>query len=71
MDRAPADGYEETVRFGYDADDERWDDRDDRNMVIRFADGHYGSVTLSMRMDGDFYVAVDGIWNPSGSNWLD
>jgi hypothetical protein len=71
MDRAPDDGYQETMRFSYPACSAEWDDRDSRELIIRFADDHYGLVMFSMRMDGDFYVTIDGIWNPSGSNWLD
>ncbi len=71
MDQAPEDGYRETARLAFSAADERWDDRADRNLVIRFADGQYGFVRISMRMDGDFYVAFDGVWNPTGSRWLD
>ena len=71
MDQAPLDGYVETGRLEYKAEDEDWDDRADRNLVVKFADGTYGFITMSMRMDGDFYVAFDGIWNPSGSTWLD
>ena len=71
MDRAPEDGYVESGGLAYTADDPRWDDRADRDLIIRFADGMYGFVTVSMRMDGDFYVAFDGVWNPTGSAWLD
>ena len=71
MDQAPESGYQETVRFGYSSTDEVWDDRDNRDLIIRFADGKYGMVELAMRMDGDFYVAFDGVWNPTGSTWLD
>lgn len=71
MDQAPEDGYQETGRLEFTADFERWDDRAGRDLVIRFADGQYGFVRVSMRMDGDFYVAFDGIWNPTGSRWLD
>jgi hypothetical protein len=71
MDRAPETGYLERDRLEYSAGDERWDDRADRALVVRFADGTYGFVTISMRMDGDFYVAFSGHWNPTGSTWLD
>ena len=71
MDQAPETGYQETGRLEYRADDERWDDRADRDMIVKFADGNYGYVQVSMRMDGDFYVAFDGVWNPTGSAWLD
>ena len=71
MDQAPETGYQESGRLEMTTDDERWDDRADRLLVMRFADGMYGLVTLSMRMDGDFYVAFDGIWNPTGARWLD
>ena len=71
MDQAPESGYVETGRLEMNVDDERWDDRADRDLVIRFADGMYGFVRVSMRMDGDFYVAFDGVWNPTGSTWLD
>jgi outer membrane murein-binding lipoprotein Lpp len=71
MDRAPETGYVETGRLEMKADDERWDDRADRNLIVRFADGMYGMMRLAMRMDGDFYVAVDGVWNPTGARWLD
>ncbi len=71
MDQAPEAGYQETGRLEYTAGDERWDDRDDRDLIIRFADDHYGFIRISMRMDGDFYVAFDGVWNPTGSRWLD
>ena len=54
-----------------DHNDARWDDRADRDLIVRFADGYYGFVKVSMRMDGDFYVAFDGVWNPTGSTWLD
>lgn len=71
MDRAPENGYEETGRLEVTVDDEQWDDRADRDLIVRFADGMYGFVQLSMRMDGDFYVAFDGVWNPTGARWLD
>jgi len=71
MERAPETGYQETGRLAYNALDEDWDDRADRDLIIRFADGMYGYVRVSMRMDGDFYVAFDGVWNPTGSTWLD
>jgi hypothetical protein len=71
MERAPETGYQETGRLEYHAGDPDWDDRADRQLIIRFADGTYGYVTISMRMDGDFYVAFDGFWNPTGSIWLD
>lgn len=71
MDRAPESGYQETGRLDFSAADPRWDDRADRELVVRFADGKYAVVTISLRMDGDFYVAFDGVWNPSGSTWLD
>ena len=71
MDQAPETGYVETGRLEMTVDDERWDDRADRDLIIRFADGMYGYIRVSMRMDGDFYVAFDGIWNPTGSTWLD
>jgi len=71
MERAPETGYQETGRLEYEASDPDWDDRADRELIIKFADGNYGYVTISMRMDGDFYVAFDGVWNPTGSTWLD
>jgi hypothetical protein len=71
MDRAPETGYAETGRLEFRATDEFWDDRADRNLIIRFADGMYGVVRVDMRMDGDYYVAFDGHWNPTGSRWLD
>jgi hypothetical protein len=71
MDQAPETGYVETGRLSYTADDPDWDDRADRDLIVKFADGKYGFVTVSMRMDGDFYVAFDGVWNPTGSTWLD
>ena len=71
IDQAPETGYQESGRLSYSASDPDWDDRDDRNLVVKFADGMYGFVTVSMRMDGDFYVAVNGVWNPTGSTWLD
>ena len=71
MDQAPETGYEETGRLEFKASDERWDDRADRDLIIKFADDHYGFIRVSMRMDGDFYVAFDGTWNPTGSRWLD
>lgn len=71
MDRAPASGYVESGRLEYRTDDPDWDDRADRDLILRFADGNYAYVTVSMRMDGDFFVAFDGIWNPTGSTWLD
>lgn len=71
MDKAPETGYQETGRLEYTTDDERWDDRADRDLIVRFADGYYGYIKVSMRMDGDFYVAFDGVWNPTGSTWLD
>jgi hypothetical protein len=71
MDQAPETGYLETGRLEYSADDERWDDRADRDLIVKFADGKYGYVVVSMRMDGDFYVSFDGVWNPTGSTWLD
>lgn len=71
MDQAPLDGYVESGRLAYRADDPDWDDRADRNLILRFADGMYAFITVSMRMDGDFYVAFDGHWNPTGSTWLD
>ena len=71
MDQAPETGYVETGRLEMTVDDERWDDRADRALIVRFADGMYGFIRVSMRMDGDFYVAFDGIWNPTGSTWLD
>ncbi len=71
MDRAPESGYVESGRLEMMTSDERWDDRADRDLIVRFADGMYGMITISMRMDGDFYVAFDGVWNPSGDSWLD
>ena len=71
MDRAPEDGYQESGRLSLYADAEDWDDRADRDLIVRFADGKYGFITVSMRMAGDFYVAFDGVWNPTGSTWLD
>jgi hypothetical protein len=71
MDQAPETGYQEHGRLEFKAEDERWDDRADRDLVVRFADNHYGIVRISMRMDGDFYVTFDGRWNPTGSRWLD
>lgn len=71
MDRAPEDGYVESGRLEYRADDPDWDDRADRDLIVKFADGMYGFIRVSMRMDGDFYVAFDGVWNPTGSKWLD
>jgi hypothetical protein len=71
FDQAPESGYESALRFGYHADDAAWDDRDNRELLLRFADGRYAYVLFQMRMDGDFYVAFDGVWNPSGSRWLD
>ena len=71
MDQAPETGYQETGRLEYSASGERWDDRADRDLIIRFADDHYGYIRVSMRMDGDFYVSFEGVWNPTGSRWLD
>ncbi|MGE0621422.1 MAG: hypothetical protein AB7I04_07820 [Pseudomonadales bacterium] len=71
MERAPESGYQETGRLEYLADDPEWDDRAERNLILRFADGNYAHVRVSMRMDGDFFVAFDGVWNPTGSTWLD
>lgn len=71
MDQAPEDGYLETGRLEFKATDEFWDDRADRDLIIRFADGQYGFIRIEMRMDGDYYVAFDGVWNPTGSRWLD
>ena len=71
MDQAPETGYVENGRLEYLASDPDWDDRADRDLMIKFADGKYASVTVSMRMDGDFFVAFDGVWNPTGSPWLD
>ena len=71
MDQAPETGYQETGRLEYSVDDPDWDDRADRNMIVKFADGKYGFLIVSMRMDGDFYVAFNGTWNPTGSTWLD
>ena len=71
FDRAPETGYQEAVRFGHSANDPRWDDRDDRDVIMRFADGNYAFVTFKMRMDGDYYVAFEGVWNPTGSRLLD
>ena len=36
FDRAPEDGYEETLHFNVSAADPRWDDRDDRDLILRF-----------------------------------
>lgn len=71
MDQAPEDGYVESGRLEFKAIDEFWDDRADRALIIRFADGKYGFIRIKMRMDGDYYVAFDGVWNPTGSRWLD
>jgi len=71
MDRAPETGYVETGRLEYSASDPDWDDRADRDLIVKFADGTYGSIKVEMRMDGDFYVAFNGVWNPTGSPWLD
>ncbi len=71
MDQAPEEGYVESSRLEYRAADPRWDDRAERSLIIRFADGMYGFIEVSMRMDGDFYVAFSGHWNPTGSTWLD
>ena len=71
MDQAPETGYQETGRLEMKATEERWDDRADRDLIVKFADGMFGMVRISMRMDGDFYVAFDGRWNPTGSRWLD
>jgi hypothetical protein len=32
---------------------------------------NYAFVTFKMRMDGDYYVAFEGVWNPTGSRLLD
>jgi hypothetical protein len=71
MDQAPETGYVESARLEMTTDDERWDDRAERALVLKFADNVYGIVQVSMRMDGDFYVAFDGLWNPTGARWLD
>ncbi len=71
MDQAPESGYVESGRLEMTTDDPRWDDRADRDLIVQFADGKYGFVRVSMRMDGDFFVAFDGVWNPTGSTWLD
>ena len=71
MDQAPEDGYIETGRLEFKATDEFWDDRADRDLIVRFADGMYGYIRIEMRMDGDYYVAFNGVWNPTGSRWLD
>jgi len=71
MDQAPEAGYEESGRLEFKASDEFWDDRADRDLIVKFADGLYGFIRISMRMDGDYYVAFDGVWNPTGSRWLD
>ncbi|MFV2089766.1 MAG: carboxypeptidase-like regulatory domain-containing protein [Pseudomonadales bacterium] len=71
MDQAPETGYVESGRLEYAATDPDWDDRADRDLIIKFADGKYGFMTVSMRMDGDFYVAFDGVWSSTGSTWLD
>ena len=71
MDQAPETGYVESGRLEYFASDPRWDDRAERDLIVKFADGKYAHVTVSMRMDGDFYISFDGIWNPTGSAWLD
>ncbi len=71
MDQAPEDGYIETGRLEFKATDEFWDDRADRDLIIRFADDMYGYIRIEMRMDGDYYVAFNGVWNPTGSRWLD
>lgn len=71
MDQAPETGYQETGRLEFSTSDPDWDDRADRDLIVKFADGTYGSVLVQLRMDGDFYVAFDGIWNPTGSTWLD
>ena len=70
-DQAPEEGYTETGRLEFKATDEFWDDRADRDLIIRFADGLYGFIRFAMRMGGDYYVAFDGVWNPTGSRWLD
>jgi hypothetical protein len=71
MNRAPETGYQPRVRLAYSADDPEWAAWANRTLIARFPDGTYAFLRVSMRMEGDFYVAFDGVWNPTGSTWLD
>lgn len=71
MDRAPESGYEESLRFEFPEDLERWDDRHDALLVAQLRDGTYALLEAHFRMSGDFFVAFDGRWNRTGSTWLD
>lgn len=71
FDRAPEQGYAEAIELGYRADDPDWDHRARRSLFLRLADNTYAWVVFRMRMRGDFFVAFDGVWNPTGSRLVD
>jgi hypothetical protein len=70
FDQAPEDGYAPEYTITVAPDASPWSARDERDLVLRFADGTYGRYTLKVRLEGRDYVTLDGVWNPSGGRSL-
>ena len=70
FDQAPEDGYAPEYTITMAADPSSWSARDERDLVLRFPDGTYGRYTLKVRLEGRDYVALDGVWNPTGGRSL-
>jgi hypothetical protein len=70
FDQAPVDGYLPRYEVGLRADDPAWSARAARDLVLRFPDGSYGRYTLTVRLEGRDYVALDGVWNAAGGRSL-
>ena len=71
FDRAPEDGYAETIEFGDAVDDADWDHRRRERIVIRFPDQTYAFTNFRIRLTGERNVSFKGVWNPTGSRVLD
>lgn len=67
FDQAPTEGYRESFRLTMDGRKPNWQPRGARDLVVRFPDGTVGRYRFMVRLEGRDYVALDGVWNPSGS----
>jgi len=72
LQEAPEDGYEDNYEWGFSADDENWDHRDERFLYVRLNEGaYYGHLIFKVRTSGDYFFDVDGMINATGSRELE
>ena len=70
-DQAPAEGYQQGLRFGSSAGAGNWSHREELLCFMRTADGNFAAVTLRVRTRGQPFINVTGKINPHGLRYLD